>query len=50
MKDEEIYNIFDTRKLLNKKPSVLLGKNSGKGPEAHVLQNDLIHFPLPEVW
>ena len=29
MKDEEIYNIFDTRKLLNKKPSVLLGKNSG---------------------
>ncbi len=29
MKDEEIYNIFDTKKLLNKKPSVLLGKNSG---------------------
>lgn len=29
MKDEEIYNIFNTRKLLNKKPSVLIGKDSG---------------------
>ena len=29
MKDEEIYNIFDTRKLLNKRPAVLLGKSSG---------------------
>ena len=29
MKDEEIYNIFDTKKLLGVKPSVLLGKSSG---------------------
>lgn len=29
MKDEEIYNIFNTRKLLNRKPSVLIGKDSG---------------------
>ncbi|MBR3525636.1 MAG: 2-isopropylmalate synthase, partial [Lachnospiraceae bacterium] len=29
MKDEEIYNIFDTKKLLNKRPSVLIGKTSG---------------------
>ena len=29
MKDEEIYNIFDTKKILNRPASVLLGKNSG---------------------
>ncbi len=29
MKDEEIYNIFDTDRLLHRKPSVLLGKTSG---------------------
>ena len=29
MKDEEIYNIFDTEKLLAKKPSVMIGKASG---------------------
>lgn len=29
MKDEQIYNIFNTEKLLNRKPSVMLGKNSG---------------------
>ena len=29
MKDEEIYNIFNTTKLLNKRPSVMIGKNSG---------------------
>ena len=29
MKDEEIYNIFNTRKLLNRKPSVMVGKDSG---------------------
>ena len=29
MKDQEIYNIFDTEKLLAKKPSVMIGKASG---------------------
>ena len=29
LKDEQIYNIFDTDKLLNRKPTVMLGKNSG---------------------
>ena len=29
LKDEEIYNIFDTRKLLNRSASVMLGKTSG---------------------
>lgn len=29
LKDEEIYNIFDTRKLLNRSASVMLGKASG---------------------
>ncbi len=29
MKDEEIYNIFDTKKLLNRAPAVQIGKASG---------------------
>lgn len=29
MKDEQIYNIFNTAKLLNRKPSVMIGKASG---------------------
>ena len=29
MKDEEIYNIFDTEKILRRKPSVMIGKASG---------------------
>lgn len=29
MKDQEIYNIFDTEKILGKKPSVLIGQSSG---------------------
>ena len=29
MKDEEIYNIFDTERLLNRKPTVMIGKASG---------------------
>ena len=29
MKDEEIYNIFNTERILHRKPSVLLGKTSG---------------------
>ena len=29
MKDERIYNIFDTKKILNKSAGVMLGPNSG---------------------
>lgn len=29
LKDEEIYNIFNTKKLLNRPPSVMVGKTSG---------------------
>ena len=29
LKDEEIYNIFNTEKLLNRKPTVLVSKTSG---------------------
>ena len=29
LKDEEIYNIFNTKKLLNRRPGVLVGANSG---------------------
>ena len=29
MKDEKIYNIYNTAKLLNRKPSVMIGKSSG---------------------
>ena len=29
MKDEEIYNIFDTERILHRKPGVMLGKTSG---------------------
>ena len=29
LKDEEIYNIFDTKKILNRPASVLIGKTSG---------------------
>jgi isopropylmalate/homocitrate/citramalate synthase len=29
LKDEEIYNIFDTKKILNRSASVLIGKASG---------------------
>lgn len=29
LKDEEIYNIFNTEKILNKKPSVIISKTSG---------------------
>ena len=29
MKDEEIYNIFDTRKILNRPPTVIISKTSG---------------------
>lgn len=35
LKDEEIYNIFDTGKLLNRSPEVAIGQNSGLAGIAH---------------
>ncbi len=35
LKDEEIYNIFDTKKLLNRSASVMIGKNSGRSGIAY---------------
>ena len=47
MKDEEIYNIFDTKKLLNRKPSVLVGKSSGLAGIAYWI-NDNYDVPANE--
>ena len=40
LKDEEIYNVFNTRKLLNRAPSVLLGQNSGLAGIAYWINNN----------
>ena len=45
MKDQEIYNIFDTQKILGKRPSVLIGKTSGLAGIAYWI-ND--YYNLPE--
>lgn len=45
MKDEEIYNIFDTGKILNKPAKVLIGEHSGATGIAHWLNTT---FRLPE--
>ena len=45
MKDEEIYNIFNTGKILNRKPSVLIGKSSGLAGIAYWINNN---YNLPE--
>ena len=45
MKDEEIYNIFDTGKILNKPAKVLIGEHSGAAGIAHWLNTT---FRLPE--
>lgn len=43
LKDEEIYNIFDTAKLLNRPVGVLIGEHSGAAGIAHWLNT---HFML----
>ncbi len=48
MKDEEIYNIFNTRKLLNRKPSVMIGKDSGLAGIAYWI-NDNYNLPEEEM-
>ena len=40
LKDEEIYNVFNTRKLLNRAPSVMLGQNSGLAGIAYWINNN----------
>ena len=37
LKDEEIYNIFDTKKILNRPPTVMIGPHSGAAGIAHWL-------------
>jgi len=47
MKDEHIYNIFDTGKILNRRPSVMIGKNSGLAGIAYWI-NDNYNLPATE--
>ena len=44
MKDERIYNIFDTGKLLNRRPSVMIGKSSGLAGIAYWINDN---YDLP---
>ncbi len=43
MKDERIYSIFDTDKILNRQASVLIGKSSGRAGIAYWINN---HYKL----
>ena len=45
MKDEEIYNIFDTKKILNRPIGVMLGEHSGGASIAYWINT---HFRLPQ--
>jgi len=45
LKDEEIYNIFDTEKILKRPPLVAVGQNSGLAGIAHWINT---YFNLPE--
>ncbi|MBO4472330.1 MAG: 2-isopropylmalate synthase, partial [Clostridia bacterium] len=45
MKDEEIYNIFNTTKILNRPPTVCVDNNSGLAGIAYWINN---HYRLPE--
>ena len=45
MKDEEIYNIFNTAKILNRPPTVCVDNNSGLAGIAYWINN---HYSLPE--
>ena len=47
MKDEQIYNVFDTKKLLNRKPQVLVGKSSGLAGIAYWI-NDNYDLPASQ--
>ena len=45
LKDQEIYNIFDTEKILNRQPMVMVGKTSGLAGIAYWING---HYRLPE--
>ena len=45
MKDEKIYNVFNTKKILNREPMVLLGQNSGLAGIAYWINK---HYGLDE--
>jgi citrate (Re)-synthase len=45
LKDEEIYNIFDTRKILGRGPRVLINQTSGAAGLLHWIRT---HFGVPE--
>lgn len=45
MKDEEIYNVFNTKKILNRAPGVLVGKTSGLAGIAYWINEN---YRLPE--
>ena len=47
LKDEEIYNIFDTKKILNRSASVMLGKTSGLAGIAYWI-NENYHLTATE--
>ncbi len=47
LKDEEIYNIFNTRKILNRGPSVMIGKSSGAAGIAYWI-NENYHLSANE--
>ena len=49
LKDQEIYNIFDTEKLLGKKPSVLIGKASGLAGIAYWINENYRLAPSEQV-
>lgn len=49
MKDEEIYNIFDTKKLLNRPASVLIGKTSGLAGIAYWINQNYMLSPEEQV-
>ena len=49
LKDQEIYNIFDTEKILGKKPSVLIGKTSGLAGIAYWINENYRLAPAEQV-
>ena len=46
LKDEQIYNIFNTEKILNRRPTVMLGKSSGLAGIAYWINEN---YSLPAV-
>ena len=49
LKDEQIYNIFNTGKILNRKPTVLIGQNSGLAGVAYWINENYSLSPSEAV-